>query len=135
MVSDLFKGSISGAVFAFFISGIIIVAFQINSEEAIDEIPYDVWQEIEKNIISDSQYNFQVMRDLFTPMYNDSVTVKAAGYEPAVYDWNNNSIVSEGSWCFWVNHTHVLNSYYFDNMKCYKVLFPNSGRVKVIESK
>jgi len=68
--------------------------------------------EIENDIISDSQYNFQVMRDIFTPMYNDSVTVESAG-------WDN-------GFCFWVNHTQVLNSYYFPDANCYLMRFNHS---------
>ena len=71
------------------------------------------------DLISDESYNFQVMRDLFTPMYNDSVTVENAEYDDG--------------FCFWVNHTRVLNSYFFDNMKVYHVRIPTWGRIELIK--
>ena len=90
-----------------------------HGEQTVPEIPYNVFTEIEKDIISDSQYNFEVMRDLFTPMYNDSVTVVSAGYD--------------GGWCFWVNHSRVLNSYFFDNMQSYKIRFSSLfGKIELI---
>jgi len=85
---------------------VCILMLCFNSSELID---YDAFREIEADIISDSQYNFQVMRDIFTPMYNDSVTVENAGYD--------------NGFCFWVNHTQVLDSYYFDDANDYLMRF------------
>lgn len=85
----------------------------------LDIIDYDNFKEIEDDIISDSQYNFQVMRDLFTTQYNDSATVENAEYD--------------NGFCFWVNHSRVLNSYYFENMNNYLVRFPRTtGRIEVL---
>ena len=76
----------------------------------------------ECNIETDvNQYNFQVMRDLFTPMYNDTVTVENAEY-------NN-------GYCFWVNHTRELKSYYFSNAHSYLVLFNRTtDRLELLKS-
>jgi Na+-transporting NADH:ubiquinone oxidoreductase subunit NqrB len=57
-------------------------------------------------------------RDLFTPMYNDSVTIESAGY-------NN-------GWLFWVNHSRVLNSFYFDNQQSYLVVITVDGYIEMI---
>lgn len=102
----------------------LFLGFAIQSLRVIEiekqELYFDVFKEIEDEIISDSQYNFQVMRDLFTPQYNDSVTVESAGY-------------INGNWCFWVNHSSVLNSYYFDDLNSYKVAFPWDGKIFLIK--
>lgn len=110
---------------------------RINYLEQFEPADSDIdWMvEWEKEILEDSQYNFQVMRDLFTPMYNDTVTVEPAGYKSAEYDWENCTKISEGGWMFWVNHTVVLSSYYFENVKSYKVLFPTDGKIELIEVK
>lgn len=67
-----------------------------------------------------SDFNFEVMRDLFTPMYNDTVTVEHAEY---IY----------GIDVFWVNHTRVLNSWFFDDKESYKVAFPLFDKIYLIE--
>jgi len=138
VLSEKFKGYIAGAFLGFMVSALVIlIAFKTgviieNNQVEGNQISWEGWKEIENKIISDSQYNFQVMRDIFTPIYNDTVTVENAGYKSTVYDWDNNSVISEGGWCFWVNHTQVLNSYYFDNRMSYKVLFPSWGHIEVI---
>ena len=88
---------------------ILMFCFSLTNLETDDTIDYNAFREIEADIISDSQYNFQVMRDIFTPMYNDSVTVENTGYD--------------NGFCFWVNHSKVLNSYYFENMQNYLMRF------------
>ena len=55
----------------------------------------------------DSFGGYFQMRDLFTPAYNDTVTVEPAGYDDG--------------WLFWVNHSRVLNSFYFNNQKDYLI--------------
>ena len=102
-------------------------------EGYMDRKSEENWTSMEEDIINESQYNFEVMRDLFTPMYNDSVTVENAGYIETIYDWSNNTIVEEGGWAFWVNHSRVLSSFYFENKCCYKILFPTWGRIRLME--
>ncbi len=97
------------------------------------ELSFEEFKEIEKDIINESVYNFGVMQDLFTPMYNDSVTVENAGYIETVWDWDNNSKISEGGWCFWVNHSRILDSYWFENKISYKVVIPIFGKIFLME--
>ena len=74
--------------------------------------------------------NFYRMRDLFTPMHNDTVTVEKAryisGYESVTGEWISGGI------SFWVNHTQILNSYYFEDKQSYRVVFPSSGLIYVV---
>lgn len=85
-------------------------------------IDYETWQEIEADIIDDSTYNFQVMRDIFTPMNNDNVTVENAGYD--------------NGWVFWVNHSRVLYSYHFKNMNDYLMRFNSStDRIELVKGR
>lgn len=50
---------------------------------------------------------WMLYRDLFTPMNNDTVIVENAGY-------NN-------GWLFWINHSRVLNSFYFPDQQNYLI--------------
>lgn len=85
-------------------------------QERLNDMNMDFWLEQE----SESQYNFEVMRDLFTPSgYNDTVTIVHA---PEV-NW---------SFTYWVNHSNICNSFFFDNMKSYHVLFPMWGKLEVL---
>ena len=103
---------------AFVLTVCLIIVFN-SVEVEVNTIDYETFKEIENDIVSDSQYNFQVMRDIFTPMYNDSVTVENAGYDKG--------------WMFWVNHSKVLNSYYFEDMNNYLMRFnSSSNRVELV---
>ncbi|MCK4821303.1 hypothetical protein KA005_36390 [bacterium] len=82
------------------------------------------------SITDETSENFYRMRDLFTPMYNDSVTVEKAGYISG-YESLTGSWISGGV-SFWVNHTRVLNSYYFEDKQSYRVVFPMSGMIYVV---
>lgn len=93
----------------------------------------DIYTGIESDLVNESVYNFGVMRDLFTPMYNDTVVIEWIGYKSAVYDWGNNTKLSEGGYVFWVNHSRVLDSFYFEDAKCYKVLFPTWGHIEILQ--
>jgi len=95
---------------------------------------WDTWKSIGNNIIDDSVYNFQAMRDLFTPMYNDTVTVTPMGYRLTEYNWTTNTVIKPGGWMFWVNHTRELWSYNFEDAYNYLVLFnENTDRIEVIK--
>jgi len=107
-------------IFSIFAFILVWQSSVINTQDARINYLENYYESEEKKSISEGQYNFQVMRDLFTPMYDDSVTVENAGYK-------------EG-WLFWVNHTQVLNSYHFSNMKSYLVKIPTMGKIELINS-
>jgi len=124
------KKSNNKIVYLLLISSILIISMfafillwqssVISTRDARITYLENYYESEEKKSISEGQYNFQVMRDLFTPMYDDSVTVENAGYNKG--------------WLFWVNHTQVLNSYYFSNMNSYLVIIPEMGKIELMNS-
>lgn len=83
----------------------------------------------------ESTDNYLLMRDIFTPMYNDTVTIKQAGYRLTEYEWINNTKIKEGGYLFWVNHTcDYFTSFYYDDAKNYKILIPTDGKIIVLET-
>lgn len=78
--------------------------------------------------------NYLLMRDVFTPMYDDTVTINYIDYKDAVYDWINNTKISDGGYIYWVNHTNMLYSFYYDDAMNYKVLIPTDGKIRVLDT-
>lgn len=145
-LSDKFKGYIAGAFLAFSISALIILLVfgtgVITKESNYNQGYYDgfVKGQNELNetnrafwlsLTDEGSENFMIMRDLFTPMHNDTVTVEKAGYISG-YESLTGSWISGGV-SFWVNHTQVLNSYYFEDKQVYRVVFPMSGMIYVVD--
>ena len=80
-------------------------------------------------------HSFYRMRDLFTSMPNDTVTVETAGYLSDRWHIENGTAqyrIRDGGYCFWVNHSQVLSSYFFDDQRSYLVLFADGDSVDVI---
>lgn len=102
----------------------LIIYNVLNSADVVYE---EKWT-YDENVVK----NYYIMRDLFTPMYQDTVTIENAGFKPTVYDWENNTKISEGGMMFWVNHSRVLSSFYFEDKNCYKILIPNNGEIELI---
>ena len=80
-------------------------------------------------MFSSEDGNYAKMRDIFTPCSsNETVTIT-----------NSDFFISEengrSGYTFWVNHTQICHSYYFNNSISYKVVIPSVGDIYVLETR
>lgn len=73
------------------------------------------------NTENDEEYNFRVMRDIFTTSgFDDTIKIECIGYHQF------------GGFVYWVNHSQVCNSFFFNDMHDYKILIPLNGRIQLL---
>ena len=80
---------------------------------------YEKVNELEIHNVDETN-KWMLYRDLFTPMNNDTVTIENAGYD--------------NGWLFWVNHSRVLDSFYFPDQQNYLIKINSlDGDIEILE--
>lgn len=110
-MNDIIKG--------LFLILVIVAAFTLFAAYIAADISYELGYNdaVEESFNPDTHGNYMKMRDLFTPCsWNDTVTISFAGEYWEGFNCTSNT--------FWVNHSNVCDSFYFDDFCCYRVGVP-----------